>query len=117
VLRGSSDSGRQLNYVSVGNDAAVNERTVKDYFQIMIDTFLGQEPPPFRKTKTRKAVATPKFYLFDTGVWNAILGRFTISPRTREYGEALEHRVHHELISYLDYKRSDEPLTYWRPQK
>ena len=110
-------SGQQLNYVAVGSDAMVNERTVKDYFQILIDTFLGRELLPFRKTKSRKAVATPKFYLFDTGVWNAILGRFSIAPRTREYGEALEHRVFHELTAYLDYRRSDEALTYWRPQK
>ena len=69
------------------------------------------------KTKTRKSVATSKFYLFDTGVWNALLGRFEISPKTREFGDALEHRVFHELTSYLNYKRSDEALNYWRPQK
>jgi uncharacterized protein len=110
-------SGQQLHYSAVGNDSAVNERTVKDYFQILTDTFIGQELAPFRKTKSRKSVATPKFYFFDTGVWNALLGRFELSPRTREFGEALEHRVFHELSSYLDYTRSDEPLYYWRPQK
>ncbi len=110
-------SGQQLNYVAVGNDAQINERTIKDYFQILFDTFLGRELKPFRKTTTRKAVSTPKFYFFDTGVWNALLGRFSLAPRTREFGEALEHRVHHELLSYLEYSRSDETLSYWRPQK
>ena len=110
-------SGKQLNYVAVGNDAQVNERTTKDYFQILFDTFLGRELAPFRKTRSRKAVATPKFYFFDTGVWNALLGRFSLSARTPEFGEALEHRVHHELSSYLDYTRTDEQLTYWRPQR
>jgi predicted AAA+ superfamily ATPase len=110
-------SGQQLNYVSVGNDAQVNQRTVKDYFQILFDTFLGIELPPYRKNKSRKSVATSKFYLFDTGVWNALLGRFSLAPRTREYGEALEHRVFHELTAYLDYNRLDEALTFWRPLK
>lgn len=110
-------SGQQMSYVGVASDAQVNERTVKDYFQILFDTFLGRKLLPFRKARTRKTVATPKFYLFDTGVWNALLGRFSLSPRTREFGEALEHRVFHELSAYLDYTRSDENLSYWRPQK
>jgi len=110
-------SGQQLNYVAVGNDAQVNQRTVKDYFQILLDTFLGSELPPYRKNASRKAVATPKFYLFDTGVWNALLGRFSLAPRTREFGEAIEHRVFHELSAYLDYNRIDETLTFWKPLK
>lgn len=110
-------SGQQLNYVSVGSDASVNQRTVKDYFQILIDTFIGRELHPYRKTKSRKSVASSKFYFFDTGVWNALLGRFELSSKTREYGEALEHRIFHELSSYLDYGRSDEALSFWRPQK
>ena len=110
-------SGLLLNYAAVGSDAGVNQRTVKDYFQILADTFLGTELTPFRKTKTRKSVASSKFYLFDTGIWNALLGRFEISPKTREFGEALEHRIFHELSAYLSYHRMDEPLTFWRPQK
>lgn len=110
-------SGQQLNYVNVGNDAMVNPRTIKDYFQILNDTFLGRELPPYRKTKTRKSVATPKFYLFDNGVWNTLLGRFELSHKTKEFGEAMEHRVFHEICAFLDYNRLDAPLTYWRPQK
>jgi len=110
-------SGQQLNYAAVGSDARVNERTIKDYFQILIDTFLGRELLPFRKTKTRKSVAISKFYFFDTGVWNALLGRFMLSPKTREFGEALEHRIFHEICSYMEYKRKDEPLHFWRPQR
>ena len=72
---------------------------------------------PYRKSKSRKSVAAPKFYFFDTGVWNALLGRFELAPKTREYGDAMEHRIFHELSSYLDYTRSDEGLTFWRPQK
>jgi predicted AAA+ superfamily ATPase len=107
-------NGEIVNYTKLGNDARLPPRTVRDYFQILQDTLVGDLLPPFQETRTRKAVATEKFYFFDVGVVHALLERWAVSPRTAEYGRVLEHFVERELRASLDYMRSDRRLFFWR---
>lgn len=109
-------NARQLNYTNVSNDAGVALNTVKGWYQVLYDTGLGYELAPFRKTRTRKPVATPKFYLFDLGVANELLGRFEVARRGDLFGTAFEHLVFAELKAALEYAGSTLPLTFWRSQ-
>ncbi len=109
-----SCNGEQVNYTAVGSDAGVPPRTVREYFQILEDTLVGHQLPAYRKTVKRKPVATAKFYMFDVGVANALLKRSDVQPGSESYGRALEHLIFLELRSYLDYRRIDLPLCYWR---
>jgi uncharacterized protein len=109
-------SGEILNFTSVGSDAQVPPRTVREYFSVLVDTLVGHMLEPYQKTKKRKPVATAKFYWFDIGVANAIVGRKEVVPKTPEYGRAFEHLIFLELRAYLDYRRIDTPLTFWRTQ-
>jgi len=59
-------------------------------------------------------VATAKFFLFDVGVANALMRRGEIVPGSEGFGRALEHLIFLELRAFLDYRRLDAPLTYWR---
>lgn len=107
-------NGELLNFTQIASDAAVPSRTVQNYYRILEDTLLGYQLMPFRKTPTRKAVATAKFYFFDVGVAHALVGREVVRPRTSEYGRALEHLIFLELRAYLDYTRNRTALTFWR---
>ncbi|MDX2054916.1 MAG: AAA family ATPase [Polyangiaceae bacterium] len=104
----------QLNFTSVGGDAQVPPRTVREFFSVLEDTLIGYSLPPYRSTTKRKAVATSKFYFFDIGVAHAIQGIRQVVPGTTEHGRALEHLVANELRAYLSYRTYDLPLTYFR---
>lgn len=106
----------KLNYSAVASDVALPSKTVQEYFKLLEDTLIGALLPPYLKTKTRKAMTSPKFYLFDLGVANAASGRWSLDPKTPEYGKAFEHFVWRELTSYLDYLDHDSELTYWRSE-
>ena len=107
-------NGEILNYTKLGSDAQLSPRTVRDYFQILQDTLIGDLLPPFQGTRSRKAVSTEKFFFFDVGVTHALLERWAVSPRTSEYGRVLEHFVQRELRACLDYSRSGRRLCFWR---
>lgn len=107
-------NAEQLNYTNVANDTGIPLNTVKAYFHILYDTLLGYELPSYRKTKMRKAVATPKFYFFDVGVANELLGRFEIARHGDLFGKAFEHLILTELKAALAYRDSGKPLCYWR---
>jgi uncharacterized protein len=103
-----------FNFTKIGNDAQVPPRTVREFFSVLVDTLVGYELPPYRKLKSRKAVATSKFYFFDVGVAHALQGIGEVVPGTPAHGRALEHFVANELRAYLSYRRADEELTYVR---
>ncbi|MCC6873560.1 MAG: ATP-binding protein [Sandaracinaceae bacterium] len=106
-------NGELLNFTSIGSDAEVPSRTVREYYQLLEDTLVGHLLPPFR-TKSRKAVATAKFFFFDVGVANVLRRVKGIERGSTEYGRALEHQVFLELRAYLDYRRRDDELVFWR---
>lgn len=107
-------NAEQINFTSIASDAQLSPSTVRSYFEILGDTLIGHSLPAFLATKKRKAMTTAKFYFFDCGVVNALLGRKEVAPGTPEYGKMLEQALFIELRSYLDYKRIDKKLEYWR---
>lgn len=107
-------SGEQVNFSAVADDAGFPPRTVREHYQILEDTLVGHQLSAYQKTSKRKPVATAKFYLFDVGIANTLKRIPTIEAASDAYGRALEHLVFLELRSFLDYRRLDYELTYWR---
>lgn len=107
-------NSQQVNFSQIGSDAQVPPRTVHDYFQLLEDTLIGSILPSFRKSPSRKAVTTPKFYIFDTGVVRLLARTGEIQPNSKAFGEAFEHLIYLELRAFLDYTFSNAQLTYWR---
>ena len=109
-------NGQQLNFANVSRDTGVPATSVRSYFDILADTFIGFLLQPWRGSRRRKAVATAKFYFFDVGVANFLRGIRTLNRNSTEYGIAFEHFIAMELRSYLSYRRTRSELTYWRTQ-
>ena len=107
-------NGEQINFSSVAADAGVPPRTVREHYQILEDTLVGHQLPAYQKTVKRKPVATAKFYFFDVGVANTLKRTSLIEEGSDAYGRALEHLIYLELRAYLDYRRLEHPLSYWR---
>jgi predicted AAA+ superfamily ATPase len=107
-------SGELLNYSSVASDCGVPETTVRNYFEILKDTLIGNALEPWRLSKKRKAIQTVKFYLFDSGVRHALIDLKTLSRNSAEFGIALEHWIYHELKARSSYSRNYTPISFWR---
>ncbi len=107
-------NGEELNFDSFASDCGVAPGTLKNYLQILLDTYLGFVLPGFTKTKKRKAIRRAKHYLFDVGVVNTLAQRGRIEPRSELFGRAFEHFVITEVRAYLSYARKQIQMYYWR---
>lgn len=105
--------GEMLNYSNIAADCGVSAKTVKSYYQILYDTLLGYEIPAYRKVVKRQVVQAPKFYYFDVGLANYLMGRYSLKRGTDDYGHAFEHFVMQEIIAYRGYFRRREDISYW----
>ena len=107
--------GEILNYSNVARDCGVDSKTVREYFQILVDTLLGVFLEPFSRRRSRAIVTrAPKFYLFDVGVAGHLAGRRISRTAGPEFGRALERFVLMELLAYRTYRERDFPVRYWR---
>ena len=107
--------GELLNFSSIARDCGVDSKTVREYFQILVDTLLGVFVEPFARHRSRAIITqAPKFYLFDVGVAGHIAGRRIASAAGAEFGRALEHFVLMELLAYRSYREQDFPIRFWR---
>ena len=107
--------GELLNHSNIARDCGVSSKTVKEYFQILVDTLLGVLVEPFSRRRSRSVITSaPKFYLFDVGVANHIAGRRIERVGGPDFGRALEHFVLMELLAYRSYREHDFPIRFWR---
>lgn len=107
-------NAEQLNFSNVANDTGVSASSVRAWFEILNDTFLGFLLEPWRDGLKRKTSATAKFYLFDVGVWNFLNGTTVLDRGSETFGRAFEHWIAMELRAYLSYRRIKRTLAFWR---
>jgi predicted AAA+ superfamily ATPase len=107
-------SGMLLNYSNAARDAGVSVKTIREYYQILEDTLIGRQLPPWRKSKKRRLIETAKFFFFDRGIVSSLLGQRSLPQGTGEYGRAFEHFILQECWAYRHYSRLEFPITFWR---
>ena len=105
--------GQMINFASLASDAQVPASTVREYYEILKDTFMAHEVPAFTESRRRKAISTSKYYLFDIGLARHLQGRRGLAPGTPEYGNAFESYIFQEIKAFCDYHRLAAPR-YWR---
>ncbi|MBL7685110.1 MAG: ATP-binding protein [Deltaproteobacteria bacterium] len=102
-----------LNYANVARECGVSARIVRNYFDILEDTYLGFRISPWKKSRTRRLIETEKFYLFDVGVSNYLAKR-TPKIGSAEFGKSLEHYILMEIKAYQAYRNPEMEIRYWR---
>jgi predicted AAA+ superfamily ATPase len=107
--------GELTNFSNIARECGVDSKTVKEYYQILSDTLLGNFVEPFKKRQNRQVISrTPKFYRFDVGVANAITRRRVVQERGVAFGKAFEHFMLMEMRAYNSYNEVDYGINFWR---
>lgn len=107
--------GELVNYANIARDSGVDAKTVKEYYQILVDTLLGSFVEPFKRRQTRQVISkAPKFYLFDVGVAGILTRREISEPKGEAFGKAFEHLIHMELRAHRSYSELDYDIQFWR---
>jgi uncharacterized protein len=107
--------GEMLNYSNIARDCGIDSKTVKEYYQILVDTLIGYLIYPYSKTESRAIIsASPKFYLFDVGIANRHIQRTFENIMGVEAGKSLEQYIFLELYAYIKMNDLDYKISYWR---
>ena len=107
-------SGEILNASAMARECGLPIRTVQSYYEILDDTLIGLRLPGWRHTVRKQLSSHPKFYLFDTGVTNALNGLLGGGVDARLKGKLFEQFLVLETQRRLSYAQSEIRMYYWR---
>jgi len=107
--------GELTNYSNIARDCAVDSKTVKEYYQILIDTLLAMRIEPFKKKQSRQVITkASKYYLFDVGVAGFLKKRYLEEEKGVEFGRALEHFILTEIAAFRSYNNNEFEINFWK---
>jgi predicted AAA+ superfamily ATPase len=93
----SLNIGQFIDYTKLSNRAKISRHACPRYFEILEDTMVGMRifPLPLEEG-IGDLVKHPKFFFFDNGIYNGLLGNFTASPD--RIGALAEQLVYSQLL-------------------
>lgn len=107
-------NGEIVNYTNIASECSVSAPTIKEYFQIVVDTLIGRFVPSFQHKPKRRVILAPKFYFFDVGIANFLLKRGQIQMGNEAFGSSFEHFIYNEIYAHCNYSGLNYPISYWR---
>jgi len=106
------DNAQVLEFANIARESSVPASTVKEYYQILVDTLLGFFIWPYGHSERKKARS--KFYFFDCGVTRSLQNRLQDKPTPKESGFLFETWFAGELLRIRDYYEKPYDFSFWR---
>lgn len=104
------NNGQKVKYDEVSQISGLSQKAVKQYLEILEETFLIQKIRPFFTNKNKEMVKIPKIYFIDPGVVNYFINNFNPLEIRHDAGFLFENVVFSEMLKQG--VRTSE-LKYW----
>lgn len=105
-------AGQTVDFTKIASEAQIQRQSATRYFEILEDTLLITRCEAFAKSTRKRLVLHPKFYFFDVGVFNALVGNFLATPD--RIGVLFEHLLCSQLAASLMAHDHDFRLSTYR---
>ncbi len=111
IISAAEFSGNVLDFSKIAKQAKIERKACSRFYEMLEDTLIASRLEVFEKTDAN-IKKRPKYYFFDTGVLNGLLGNFASSADRR--GMLFEHLVINQVLASA--KARDIPIktTYFR---
>lgn len=111
----ATESGRIINLTNISRECGVPVATLRTYYQVLEDTFVGYRIPAFGAAGRKRVLTTPRFLFYDNGVRNAAARYgFSTDLLKTQMGLLFENWVGQELIHRCLYAGRAYRLSFWR---
>ncbi len=111
----ATESGGIVNLTNISKESGVPMATLRTYYQVLEDTFVGYRIPAFGAAGRKRVLTTPKFLFCDNGLRNAAARyRFSSDLLKAQRGLLFENWVGQELMHRCLYAGRAYRISFWR---
>lgn len=109
----ANNDGEIVNYSNIARECGISLKTIKEYYQILEDTFIAYRIDPWIKSIRKRLISHPKYYLFDLGITNTLCHQYlALNPEVR--GRRFEQFIILQFIAINHYFRFGFEYFFWR---
>ena len=110
----AAEAGHFLDLSKLASEAGIPRQSAARYFEILEDTLIVRRCEAFRKSLRRRLLQRPRFFFFDPGVLNGLVGNFEVSADRR--GRLFEHLVFTQLLDSASTRDRDLRVSSYRTE-
>jgi predicted AAA+ superfamily ATPase len=111
IISAAEHSGLVLDFSKMAKQAKIERKACARFYELLEDTLIASRLEVFDKTDA-DIKKRPKFYFFDTGVLNGLLGNFVASGDRR--GMLFEHLVVGQVLASAKARDTLVKVSYFR---
>ena len=110
----SFSHGAVINVSNIARECRISRKSIENYLSVMEDLLLACSLPVFTRRARRAMTTHPKFYLFDTGVFQHLRPKGPLDSVHENDGIALEGLVMQHLKAWSEYSDGNTQCFFWR---
>ena len=106
--------GSEVSYEELGRQLALSRNTVEKYLDLLTKTFVIYRLPAFSNNPRKEVSKAGKWYFYDNGIRNAIIGDFRPLALRQDVGALWENLLISERIKMNDNLHHRADYYFWR---
>lgn len=110
----SFQTGNEVSYDELGRQLSLSRNTVEKYLDLLSKTFVIFKLPAYSSNLRKEVRKTSKWYFYDNGIRNAIIGDFRPLSVRKDTGALWESFLISERIKFRNNNRENVSFYFWR---
>ncbi len=106
--------GSEVSYEELGRKLGMSKNTVEKYLDLLSKTFVIYRLGAFSRSLRKEVTKSGKWYFYDTGIRNALIGAFNSLALRQDIGALWENYLIGERMKKNLNGNSDKELYFWR---
>ena len=106
--------GNEVSYEQLGKQLGMSKNTVEKYLDLLSKTFVIFRLGAFSRNPRKEITKAGKWYFYDVGIRNALIGAFNSLPIRQDVGKLWENYLISERFKKNLNENSDKNLYFWR---
>lgn len=106
--------GQEVSLNELANNLNIAKETVRTYLDLLEEVFVIYNVRGFSRNLRKEITKTSKYYFYDNGIRNAIIGQFNATDKRNDIGELWENYIITERIKKQEYKGILSNNYFWR---
>ncbi len=106
--------GSQVSTVELAGSLQLNKGTVERYLDLLSKVFIIYPLTGYSNNLRKEISKSKKWYFFDNGIRNALIGNFSPLEQRNDIGQLWEQYVLSERIKYNSYRNYQPQYFFWR---
>lgn len=106
--------GKEVSLQELGNNLNLGKNTVERYLDLLSKVFVVYKLPGFSRNLRKEITKTSRWYFYDNGIRNAIIGNFNTITSRNDIGELWENYLLSERIKFKEYNENYVGRYFWR---